>query len=194
MPLAIHIEPEFRDVRRLMRRYPYHVVEKATLRTLNRLGTSAASQARKGLARAHKVPMKNFKSRVRVEKATRTQHRVIIGFAQSRTSRTLSLLPGNLLITAGSLYRNMDDAKLLRRLHKDHADHPSGNLSFIQRPRGYRLALRREGKERYPLEVIRIDLAPAWRRIKTELRAQAAARFATEWERNAQFFMRRVRR
>ena len=196
MSLSIHIEPQFAQLRAEMRRYRPDVIEKSTVRTLNRLAAKARTQARRGIARHFRIPQKNIANRIRINKATRHRQHVIIGFAQSRTSGQIGRSTGSLLITPGSLYRHLQDAALLKRYeglppgpHTTHTARP-----FIQRPRGYRIVLARQTAARYPLTAPRIDLAPIWRSLQTQLRAQAAADYPAEWRRNAEFYNRRRRR
>jgi hypothetical protein len=192
MPVDIHIEPQFAHIRAQMRRYPPHVIDRATVRTLNRLGAQARRTALRTIAREHRTRQKNLSKRIILNRATRQQHRVIIGFAMSRGSASESR-GGSPLITPGSLFRHLETQALHTRLLKDpryHGRNP-GTLPFIQRPRGYRIALERVEKERYPLSAIRVDLGPTWRRLQSQLRARASSDFPREWTRNADHYKRR---
>jgi hypothetical protein len=194
MPLEIHIDPQFEALRRQMRRYRPEVIEKATLRTLNRLATRARTQAARGLARAYQVPIKTFRKRVTINPATRQQHRAIIGFPMSRGSKA-EARTGSLLITLSTLYRHLSDEAILRRLERRPQDihTPPPHRPFIQSPRGYRQLFARQTKARYPIQVLRTNLAPHWRRLQTELRTQAAAAYPAEWTRNANYYKTRAR-
>lgn len=188
--ISIHIEPQFEGLRREMKKYPSQVIEKATVRTLNKMGTKGGSLARKALAKHYGVPQKNFKNRIRIEKATKKKQHVKISLVQSRGSRST----GEYMVTAGTVLKNLKEAALARRIQKDDRFHGKNNRPFIRSPKGYPMVFARLGDTRYPLEVVRVNLREPWQKARTQMRSTIRANYATEWNRNARFYKSRMRK
>jgi hypothetical protein len=197
MPLQIHIDPQFEGLRQEMRRYPSQVVDKATVRTLNRLATRARSQATKGIASHYRIPQKNIRKRIQIQKATRHQHRAIVGFITGgRYGRSIKENMGQeVLASVGNLLKHLDGPDLKNRLDNDvkFRDHRSStSRPFVQAPKGYLMAFVRLTRARYPIDRARVNLTPVWASLQDTLRANAAQAFPREWRRNADFYKRRM--
>jgi hypothetical protein len=189
--IDIHIEPQFEGLRREMKRYPSQVIDKATVRTLNRLGAQSKTIFVRGVSKHFGVPAKTLRYRIRVSKASKDKHRVVVTMQRSRSSRNKS----GISLTVGSLLKHLDDAAFQRRIGNDKRfASGSGEKGFARAPKSFRLGFARESKKRMPLEILRVDLLPVFQTMKRAAEAKARATYPQEWRKNADYFKGRMKK